>query len=191
MNHYEIEACVLQARKGDSEELLKLFEQYKSYIFKSARQYNIKGYDMYDLVQIGYVALINAVMKYKASQHTFTAYAFSTINNAFRVTARNNSKFSSDVSLNTPLDSLDDGCCQLVDSIDSLESLEEDILRAESIKEVKKAVSNLPADEMELIIMVYYNNCSLKTYAIKKGLSYPHILRKKNRIFEKLRVNLR
>jgi len=191
MTHYEIEACVLRAKHGNSEELLKVLEQYKPFIFKMARTYNIKDYDMYDLVQIGYVALINAVIKYKASSHTFSTYAFKSIENAFKYTARKNQKYNSNLSLNTHIDPLEGTYSEFIDSIESDECLEEDIVRAESIKEVKKAVSKLPADEMELIIMVYYSNCSLRTYAAKKGLNYLQAVRKKNRILKKLNLYLK
>jgi len=186
MNHYEIEACVMRAKNGNKEELLKILEQFRPFIFKTARQYNIKNYDMYDLVQIGYVTLINAVAKYRSGSHTFSSYAFNSIQNSFRCTARNNSKYAEELSLNSPINEANDSATEFIDSTESNDNTEEDIINEETIKELRKAVAKLPADEQELIIMVYYSKCSLKTYAEKKGLSYLQAVRKKNRILEKL-----
>lgn len=187
MNHYEIEACVIRAKNGNKEELLKIIEQYKPFIFKTAREYNIKGYDLYDLVQIGYVTLINSVAKYRTGSNTFSTYAYNSIKNGFRYIARQNKKHSGDLSLNSPLDGESEYGTEFIDFIADPEDFEEDIVSAEEIKELRKVVSKLPSDEMDFIIMVYYSGASIKTYAEKNGLSYQQAVRKKNRILEKLR----
>ena len=186
MNRYEIEACVIRAKNGNREELLKVLEQFKPFIFKTAAQFNIKNYDTYDLVQIGYVTLINAVAKYRTGSNTFSCYAFRSIENAFKYTARQNSKYYDDLSLNEPVDPEDKNSKEFIDCMGTEEELDEDIIRLENIEQVKRAVSKLPADELELIIMVYYSSIPLKTYAIKKGLGYQHAIRKKKMILEKL-----
>jgi len=191
MNHYEIEASVLRAKKGNGEELLKILEQFKPFIFKTARQFNIRNYDMYDLVQIGYVTLINAVAKYRSGSHTFSSYAFNSITNNLRCIARNNSKHDEELSLNCPINEAIDSGTEFIDCIESLENVEEEIINEEILKELRKAVSKLPADEQELIIMVYYSKCSIKTYAEKKGLSYLQAVRKKNRVLGKLNCHLK
>jgi RNA polymerase sporulation-specific sigma factor len=187
MNHHEIEACVIRAKNGNREELLKIMEQYRLFIIKTAKTYNIKNYDLYDLVQIGYVTLINAVAKYKTGSNTFSTYAFNSISNAFRYAARQNSKYGGELSLNAPLNQEVDSGTEFIDSLEAAENFEEDLLKQESIAEIRKAVSKLPEDEIELVIMVYYNGASLKTYAEKKGLSYQQAVRRKNRILGKLR----
>lgn len=185
MNHYEIEACITRAKKGNQEELIKILEQYKPFIIKTARQFNIKNCDLYDLVQICYVTLINAVAKYRTGSNTFSTYAFNSIKNALKYTARQNSKADTELSLNTTLNSEEDGGSEFMDFIESPENLEENLLEAFRYRELRKAVSKLPADEMELVIMVYYSGASIKTYAEKKGLSYQQSVRKKNRVLQK------
>jgi RNA polymerase sporulation-specific sigma factor len=188
MKHYEIEACVIRAKNGSKEELLKLMEQYKAFIFKSALKYNIRGYDLYDLVQIGYVALINAVAKYREGSNTFSTYALNAIENSLRYTARGASKENGDVSLNTPYNSDEGDNREYIDCIEAPGDLEEEVIQAGRVKELRKAVSKLPSDELEFVLMVYYNGASIKTYAEKKGLSYPQAMRKKVRILKKLGV---
>jgi RNA polymerase sigma factor (sigma-70 family) len=186
MNHNEIEACVIRAKAGNSEDLLKILEQYKPFIFKTAKQFNIKNHDMYDLLQIGYVTLINVVVKYRTGSHTFSSYAYNAIKNAYKYTARQNSKFSNDLSLNTPVNTEGNINIEFIECIESNENLEEDIIHFEKINEVRSAVSRLPEDDIELVIMVYYSGISLKTYALKKHMSYLQAVRKKNKILEKL-----
>ena len=186
MKHYEIEACVIRAKKGNREELLKILEQFKPYIYKTALGFNIKNHDIYDLLQIGYVALINVVAKYRIGSNTFSSYAYNAIINEFRYAARKNSKCYNELSLNIPIDTGEYITNEYIECIDSRECFEDDIVREEKTKEVRRCVAYLPADEMELIIMVYYSKCPLKTYAGKKGLSYLQATRKRDRILEKL-----
>lgn len=51
---------------------------------------------------------------------------------------------------------------------------------------MKKAVTKLPPQEMELILSVYYKGISLKDYASKKGMSYQQASRKKDFVLYKL-----
>lgn len=79
MNYEEIEDHVKLAKQGNSENLAKLLLQFKPFIFKTAKQFNIKNYDKYDFVQIGYISLINVVDKYDTSKHSFSSYVYSAI----------------------------------------------------------------------------------------------------------------
>jgi RNA polymerase sigma factor (sigma-70 family) len=185
VNHQEIEACVLGAKTGNEEDLLKVLKQYKPFIFKTARNFNIRNYDIYDLEQIGYMAIINALSKYRTGSCTFSSYAYESIKNAFRYTARQNSKHQRELSLNCAVDPYGN-TTEYINCIDSLENLEDDILKTEETLEVKRAVSKLPPQEMELIMMVYYKGLSLKGYAEKKGMTYYQASKKKDYVLYKL-----
>lgn len=84
------------------------------------------------------------------------------------------------------MDSEGESGTEFIDFIEAPEDLEEDILKREEILQLRKAVSRLPFEEMELIIMVYYSGTSLKTFAEKKGLSYGQAVRMKNRTLKRL-----
>jgi RNA polymerase sporulation-specific sigma factor len=185
VNYYEIETCVIGAKNGSKEDLLKVLKQYKPFIFKTASKYNIKNYDIYDFEQIGYMAILNAVTKYRTGSCTFSTYAYECIKNAFRYTARQNSKHQYDLSLNSTVDSYDVPN-EYINCIDSHENLEETILRSEETSEMKKAVSKLSPQEMELVTMLYYGGISLKNYAEKKGMTYYQASKKKAFILSKL-----
>jgi RNA polymerase sporulation-specific sigma factor len=186
MNYAEIENCVIAAKEGNREELQKLLEQYKPFIFKTALSFNVKNFDTSDMVQIGYLALINAVSKYRTGSSTFSSYAFNSIKNAFRYTARQNSKYTREFSLNSPLNADTDKETEFVDNIAAPENLEEDILKSQEIKELRRALSNLSHDEIELVTMIYYNKSTLRNYADKKNFRYSQAVRKRDKILGKL-----
>jgi RNA polymerase sporulation-specific sigma factor len=186
MNHHEIEACVIRAKSGSQEDLLKLLAQYKLFIFKTANQFKIRNFDTYDLLQIGYIALLNALTKYRTGSHTFSCYAFSSIKNALRYTARQNLKHNEDLSLNIPVNTDADVITDFINCIEDDKNLEEDIINSERIRELRSALARLSEDELELVLMVYYSGATLKTYADKKGISYYQALTKRDSILEKL-----
>jgi RNA polymerase sporulation-specific sigma factor len=188
MNYEEIENHVKLAKQGNSESLTKLLIQFKPFIFKTSKDFNIKNYDEYDLVQIGYIALINAVDKYDTSKHSFSSYVYTTIKNVMKYTARSNNKHKLTLSINASIDgksSLD-----FTEFLESNENLENDYLDHEKIVELQKIISDLEPDEFELIFLVYYNNFSLTDYAAKKKLPYSHIVRKKNAVLAKIKSKL-
>lgn len=188
MNYEEIESHVKLAKQGNSESLTKLLFKFKPFIFKTAKSFNIKNYDEYDLVQIGYIALINAVDKYDTTKHSFSSYVYATIKNVMKYTARSNTKHQLTLSINASIDG--QSSIDFTELLKSNENIENDYLKHERISELQKIISALEPDEFELIFLVYYNNFSLTDYAAKKKLPYSQIVRKKNAILEKIKVQL-
>ena len=184
MNYSEIESQVSLAKCGNCESLTALLLQFKPYIFKISKSFHINNFDEYDLVQIGYIALIRAVEKYNEGSNSFSSYVYTSIKNAMKYTARSNKKHSSNLSINASIDgqTLND----FTEFLQSNENLENDYLNNEKTLEFRKIISDLEPDEFELVFFVYYNNFSLTDYAAKKGISYSKIVRKKNFILEKL-----
>lgn len=188
MNFNEIEQTVIEAKNGNMEAVLKLIEQFKPFIFKQAVKFKVKNMDTFDLVQIGYVALIKCIDVYDTKKHTFSSYVYSAIKNNIKYALRKSSKTNGEVSLNAPVD--EEGANELINIVDSHFDLEDNFLKNERIKEVKKLLMELQEDELELIILCYYNDFSLKQYAEKKNVPYLQIVRLKNRIFSKLKAQL-
>jgi RNA polymerase sigma factor (sigma-70 family) len=185
VNHYEIETCVTGAKNGNKEDLLKVLQQYKPFIFKTARSFNIRNYDLYDLEQIGYMAIIKALSKYRTGSCTFSSYVYESIKNAFRYTARQNSKHDKSLSLNAAVSPYSRDT-EYIDCIASGEDLEESLLKSEEAMDMKKALAKLPPQEMELVKMVYYEGLSLKNYSVKKGIPYYEAYKKKDYILNKI-----
>jgi RNA polymerase sporulation-specific sigma factor len=131
------------------------------------------------------MAIINALKKYRTGSCTFSSYAYESIKNAFRYTARQNSKHERVFSLNSAVDPYGSNS-EYIDCIDSLENLEETVLSYEEASEMKKAVTKLPQQEMELVLSVYYKGLSLKDYAERKGITYYQAAKKKDFALHKL-----
>jgi RNA polymerase sporulation-specific sigma factor len=186
MNHYDIEACVKAAKTGNKEELTRILEQFKPFIIKTAKDFNIRCCDIHDLMQIGYMAIINAVEKYRVGSNTFSSYAFTSIKNAFRHTARQHSKYNTELSFYNRTCIEDNEGSELINSLAAIENLEDRIVSNEKARELKRVVSKLPEAEAELVIMIYYNGVSLRNYADRKGISYQQALRKRDYILMKL-----
>jgi RNA polymerase sigma factor, sigma-70 family len=189
MNYLEIESCVINAKLGDPKEMEKIIEQFRPFIFKIAKTYNIKNYDLTDLSQIGFTALINSVHKYNPGTHTFSSYAYTSINNSLKYFARKNSKFNKDISINTRVFPESDSsiATEYLDCIEDTENFEEILIKTESMKELLSSISQLSNDEKELVHMLFYQKNTLKTYSDKKGMGYLRAVRSKNRILKKLR----
>jgi RNA polymerase sigma factor (sigma-70 family) len=186
MNHNEIEACVIRAKKGSKEDLLKVIEQFKPFIYKTANGFNIKNCDINDLAQIGCIAIIKAVLKYKIGSHTFSSYAYNAVKNELKYTARAKAKAGKDFSINTPVDGSGENDMEYVDCLVGAENIEEDILKDECYRELRQALWRLSEEERELVRMVYFRNMTLKAYAEMKGMGYQEAYWRKRRVLEKL-----
>lgn len=186
MNYYELEACVIRAKNGSKAELLKILEGFTPIIMKNAKIVKIRDYDFYDLVQLGYVALINAVAKYRKGSNTFAGYAKKTIQNSYASCLRDCN--SNELSLNMPLNEEFGGVEEFIDTLEGSERIEDEIVWAENIKELRNVVAKLPGDEQEFVIMLYYCGISIKVYAKKKGLTCLQAYRKRERVLKKLRI---
>lgn len=75
---------------------------------------------------------------------------------------------------------------EFIDCIEDGSDFEKDILNAKSMMELKLALEKLSAEEMELVIMLYYSKCSQKAYARKKGLDYYEAGKRKKKVLNKL-----
>lgn len=190
MDFYEIESAVEKAKSGDMEAMLNLIEQFKPFIFKQSRLLNVKNMDMYDLVQIGYITLIKSVDLYKTGGHKFSSYVYKAIKNNLKYALRTNCKTNGEVSLNAPIAYDEAASDEFMDIIDSDYNLEESFFKNERRKEVKKLLVELPENELELIIMCYYNGFTIKKYAEKKNINYLTAVRFKNKILKKLKTQL-
>ena len=187
MNHLEIESCVINAKSGDSKDVEKLLNQFRPFIFRTAKTYNIKNYDLNDLSQIGFTALLNAINKYEPGSHTFSSYAYNSIKNSLNYFARKNSKFSKELSINTRISPDGNITTEYIDCLEDMDNFEETFIKLENKKEVQYFISKFLEDERELINMLFYKRCSLKAYADKKGIAYPQAIKMRKHALKKLR----
>lgn len=186
MNHYEIEASAKRAKAGSQEDLLKLINQFKPYLCKYVGVYRIRGYETADMMQVGYLSLINAVKKYKPGSNTFICYAAHTIRNNFKYYYRTNAKLDSELSLNAPIAADGSSTAEFIDFTSYDDEMEEKVIDSVLIDDMRNIIQLLPDDEIELLHTVYYKKCSLQKYALKSGITYLEAIRKKKLILDKL-----
>lgn len=191
MNHNEIESCVIRVKSGSEEDFAKLMKQFRLFIYKTANSFNIKSYDIDDLVQLGNIALMKAVLKYKVGSHTFSSYAYNSIKNEIRCAARSNAKISNELSINMPIHDSELQETEFVDCLEDPDNFEEDIIHSENIKELKEAIELLLDEEIEFVNLVYYKGLQLTKYAEHKNLSYQQALARKRKVLKKLGIYLR
>lgn len=72
----------------------------------------------------------------------------------------------------------------------SAEDTERELLRREDTARLMEAMKALSPSQRELVLKVYFNGRSLVSIAAEEGVSHVAIVRRLNRIYEKLRKNL-
>ncbi|MBI6872719.1 sigma-70 family RNA polymerase sigma factor [Clostridium aciditolerans] len=161
---------------------------YKPLIAKSAMRIYIYGYQAEDLIQIGGIALINAVNKYDCDKNIpFTSYAKKAIQNSFNkelrkvIGKKDNEKFS------YSLNSLNKYGVEVIEALESEENVEETAILKEEIALLKVALNSLSPDEKEILDWFYFRQRTLKEYAEVKGLNRTTVVKRKTRAIEKLR----
>lgn len=167
-NSMNLEELALKAQSGDKKSLEDLIKYFKPYIIRQAHLTYVKGYEMEDLIQIGYVSLIKAIKMYNPSNKNFNYYALASIKRNFyyliRQESRHNAEYSMEFETGEGL--------TLVDYIEDNFNLEEEYLKKETYKELRQAIKKLNNEEKEIIKWVYFDRKSLKEYTQLKGITY-------------------
>lgn len=142
-------------------------------------KYRIKGYDFEDLIQHGYLAIIKAIKKYRHNSNSFTTYCTVTITNSLNELLRGQIKHYREIE---------------TDMIDKEEdfsfSVEDEIIAYIQLKEVIKAIEELPCFERRVIKNIYIDDKS--TNDVKKiyNIDYSDIRNIKRKAFRKLKNKL-
>lgn len=70
------EEDVIQAKNGDEEAIEKILKEYQVNIYRNNRSFFIKGGDVDDLLQEGFIGLLKAIKSYDVTKNTcFTTFA--------------------------------------------------------------------------------------------------------------------
>ncbi|MGL5903911.1 MAG: sigma-70 family RNA polymerase sigma factor [Cetobacterium sp.] len=94
---------VMLAKNGDSEAMEKVFLKYKNDILRNSRNLYIKGGDVDDLLQEGYIGLIKAIKSYDDSREVcFSTFANLCIKRQI-ITAVKSSNSNKNLKLNTSI----------------------------------------------------------------------------------------
>lgn len=178
-----LEELALKAQGGDKKSLEDLIMYFKPYIIKQARCTYVKGYDIEDLIQIGYISLIKAINMYKHLNKNFEYYALASIKRNFyyliRKESRHNAEYSMDYETGEGL--------TFQDGIEGDFNLEEEYLKKETYRKLKKGIKSLNKEEQDVIKWIYFDRKSLKDYAQLKCITYNQGRYNMRKILQKLR----
>ena len=180
----EIEALVRKAQSGDKPSMEKLIMSFENYIYKSAMNIYVVGYDHQDLMQIGFMTIMRAVEKYDTSKSNFINYVTLAITNNFRCLIRNKARENANGSLDAAIgDEI-----SLKDILpDKGVNVEENYIKEELGREIREAIKGLPFKLQEIINYVYVEERgNFKDYARETGINYNTVIKRKNLAFEKL-----
>lgn len=91
-----------------------------------------------------FIILSITAYKYKTSSNTFSTYAFKSIINFLRNTARKSIKHNREFSLNVPIGASEYTSADFIDFVASLDNIEEGLLSPEKAFEIRQIISKLP-----------------------------------------------
>lgn len=178
-----LEELALKAQKQDNSALETLCKYFKPYIVRQAHLTYVKGYEIEDLIQIGYVSLLKAINMYKPTNKNFNYYVLASIKRNFyyliRQEARHNNEYSMEFQTSEGL--------TLADSIEDKFNLEENYIKKETHQELKECLKLLNKEEKEMIKWVYFQKESLKEYAEIKKITYNQSRYRMQKVLKKLK----
>ena len=183
----ELENLVKLAKMGDKPALEEILIRFKPLLIKLSKTTFIVGYEDEDLIQIGYISIINVIKNYDSKKGTsFTAYISCALKNNFYNEIRNKVKLNAETSLNAKID----GTAEIVDFISSEENISEDLVKRETCALLRDALKKLSIAEQELLTFIYFNNGSIAKYAQLKNAKYITCAKRKIRALQKLKALL-
>lgn len=185
----KIEELVRMAKSGDKQSMESLMKAFENYIYKSAMNIYVSGYEQEDLMQLGYMTIMKAVEKYDIERTNFVNYVTLAITNNFKCLIRNKAKENAVGSVDIDLG---DGFT-LGDILkDEKVNIEEDYTNSELKKSIEEAINGLPFKLREIIKYVYLEERgTFKEYAIEMNINYNTVIKRKNLAYEKLKKALK
>jgi|BioPla2DNA2_1021312.scaffolds.fasta_scaffold131044_1 RNA polymerase sigma factor (sigma-70 family) len=186
MNCNDLEQQVHNAQKGNKEAQLWIVQQYMPYIAKRAKAYKVKSFSCQDLLQLGTLAVLKAIHKYKIGSNTFKGYVIRAINSAFAYAWRESKKQWMDESLSRLDKTYIDSRTNYYGSYNVKNSFVEELIYKEEILQLRDDILRLTPGEISYIRRLFYKNMSLKQLAQEEAISYSQAVRRKNRIIDKL-----
>jgi RNA polymerase sporulation-specific sigma factor len=176
MDHKLMEELVKKSREGDTAAALSLLEDFTPFIISTARKIYIVNHDLEDLIQIGRVSFLTALRKYDMGREfCFPAYAVNAVKNNYHHLIRKaaDRNYEPDSSV--------------LEALPSRTDIEEDFQKNEDAARLMQSLEKLPAEDKALIEWFYFRSGSIKDYAESNSLTYNSVVKKKQRILNRLK----
>lgn len=154
--------------------------------------------DRDDLIQEGFLALIEAAKSYTGTDDRWGQYACAAIRNHFLtmlklqpVSGLSRNVIIDAISLDKPV--LDDDDTSLSDAIPdfSIRPFDETILDDEMSLALRAAVNMLDFREKQIVEWLYFDNLSIQNIANRLSIPYDSVRKTRDRAFAKLRRDVR
>lgn len=174
------EELVLAIQSGANDRILELWEQvsglvkwHANRVFSAMElQGNCRGLEFDDLLQTGFIAMLEAVDTFKPESGTFSTWLTFHIHSAFaevsdyRTKCRRNDPINSALSLDTPLSDDSESATMyeiIPDSaaVAALEAVEERIYQEQLHETLEDVLSELPEKRSKVLRLRYYQNQTL------------------------------
>lgn len=183
MDFNEIETLVAAAKAENKLSKEKLAEEFKPFILNLSSKTFINGYDIQDIQNECYRILFNCVSAYDLDRHRFVGYAMSGIRKSINDLIQKSITRSSAEGSETLI--LSDNLEHKLPS--KMVALDDMLCHKTDLELLRNAINNLSQDERELILFIYFENSSLRTYAYWKNMCYSTAGKKKKNILNKLK----
>lgn len=168
-------------RKGNTCALEKILDNFIPLILKEASKWKIKCYDYEDLVQHGYLSVINACNKYSGNGDNFTPYCIKAIKNNYKALLKGEIKHHREVPDEFILNKSDD----------YMFTLEDEVIAYEKIEELYKALDKLSSNERYIIGSFYIGNKAMGEIASTTNKSYNEVRYAKDKAIKELQRMLK
>lgn len=157
--------------KKEEEKYIKLFFEEKNIEAKNklinhnlrlvahiAKKYHLKNVDQDDLISIGTIGLIKSINTFKPEKSVrISSYAARCIENEILMHLRSSSKFSSDISIEEPIETDKNGnSLTLIDTIASDKSITEEIDQKIETEKLYKYITKLLNPREKIIMCLRY-----------------------------------
>jgi RNA polymerase sporulation-specific sigma factor len=152
-----LESLVEKAKNGDRIALMDIIERYKLLIIKLASNYYIPSYGFDDLVQHGYLSVIEEVNMYKLGSNTFDGYCINSIRTNFKALLKGKIKHYREIPNEEPVK-------QNVAAGYSF-TLEDEVIAYDEAQRLYAALEKLDPFERDMVEKFYFRGDTLREIA--------------------------
>lgn len=179
----------IQAKNGDQAAMFSIISSFEGWVVKQCHYYKLRGYEVEDLKQVCYHALIYAVYRLNEDELiTAPSFILRCMQNALKCECRKVLSKPAPESLNTPAET----GLEFVEMVaDETKDTESEVLYNLDRKALKESYHTLTSEEKDLISYYIMNPYGgLKEYADKYSKNYRKVRYMKDLALAKLKSGL-